>query len=148
MQTNKLVRKTPNAKHTQVGRGGKRGKTAGRGTKGQKARSGRRMRPELRDLIKKIPKKRGFGKNRAKSTYEKPTVFTVNVNVLEKVFSVGETVSPVSLLEKGVLKSTRLPQAGVKILGTGSLTKKLIISACAVSATAKEKIEQAGGSIA
>ena len=147
MQTNNLKRNHPNTKHVQVGRGGKRGKTAGRGTKGQNARSGHRKRPELRDIIKKIPKKRGYGKNRAKSTYAKPTVFPVNLSVLEKNFDAGATISPVSILEKGILKSTRLPSAGVKILGTGEVTKKFIISKCTVSASAKAKIEAAGGSV-
>ncbi len=147
MQINNLKRKNPNTKHVQVGRGGKRGKTAGRGTKGQNARSGHRKRPELRDIIKKIPKKRGYGKNRAKTTYAKPTVFPVNLSVLEKVFDAGAIISPVSLLEKGVLKSTRLPSAGVKILGNGDVTKKFTISECAVSASAKTKIEAVGGSV-
>jgi large subunit ribosomal protein L15 len=148
MQLHQLTRKTPNKKSVQVGRGGKRGKTAGRGTKGQNARSNTRKRPELRDIIKKIPKKRGHGKNRAKSNYDKPEMVTVNISVLEKLFDNGATVSPVTLLEKGILKSSRLPKAGVKLLGTGDLTKKLIISGCDVSAGAKTKIESAGGSIA
>ena len=148
MQMNTLARKTPNTKHVQVGRGGKRGKTAGRGTKGQNARSNTRKRPQLRDIIKKIPKKRGHGKNRAKSNYLKPEAFVVNLSVLESVFDSGATVSPVTLLEKGILKSTRLPKAGVKILGTGTLTKKLSISACDISASAKAKVEAAGGSVA
>lgn len=147
MQINNLKRKNPNAKHVQVGRGGKRGKTAGRGTKGQNARSGHRKRPELRDIIKKIPKKRGHGKNRAKSTYAKPKVFAVNLSVLETKFDAGAIISPASLLEKGILKSTRLPSAGVKILGTGELTKQLIISKCVVSASAKAKIEAVGGRV-
>jgi large subunit ribosomal protein L15 len=148
MQMNNLVRKTPNIKHVQVGRGGKRGKTAGRGTKGQNARGNTRKRPELRDIIKKIPKKRGYGKNRAKSNYDKPVVFAVNLGLLNTVFEAGATVSPVTLLEKGILKSTRLPKAGVKVLATGELTKALHISACAISATAKAKVEAAGGSVA
>ena len=145
---NTLARKTPNTKHVQVGRGGKRGKTAGRGTKGQNARGNTRKRPELRDIIKKIPKKRGYGKNRAKSNYAKPVVFAVNVGLLDSVFESGATVSPATLLEKGILKSTRLPKAGVKVLATGELTKKLHISGCAVSASAKAKVEAAGGSVA
>ena len=142
-----LKRKTPNTKHIQVGRGGKRGKTSGRGTKGQNARGNTRKRPELRDIIKKIPKLRGHGKNRAKSNWDKPVVFPVNLNVLDKAFENGATVSPIALLEKGLLKSTRLPKAGIKILATGELTKKLHISKCAVSASAKAKIEAAGGSV-
>lgn len=67
MQFHTLSRKTPNKKSHQVGRGGKRGKTAGRGTKGQNARAGRKKRPELRDFIKRVPKLRGRGKNSNKS---------------------------------------------------------------------------------
>lgn len=147
MQMNTLARKTPNTKHVQVGRGGKRGKTAGRGTKGQNARGNTRKRPELRDIIKKIPKKRGYGKNRAKSNFAKPEAFVVNLSVLETVFENGATVSPVTLLEKGILKSVRLPKAGVKVLGTGELTKKLHVSACTISAAAKAKVEAAGGTV-
>lgn len=147
MQMNTLARKTPNTKHVQVGRGGKRGKTAGRGTKGQNARGNTRKRPELRDIIKKIPKKRGHGKNRAKSNHVKPQAFVVNLSVLEAIFENGSIVSPVTLLEKGILKSVRLPKAGVKVLGTGEITKKLTISACDISAAAKAKIEAAGGTV-
>lgn len=67
MQFHTLKRKTPNKKSRSVGRGGKRGKTSGRGTKGQNARAGRKKRPELRDFIKRVPKLRGRGKNSNKS---------------------------------------------------------------------------------
>ena len=67
MQFHNLKRKTANKKSRQAGRGGKRGKTAGRGTKGQNARAGRKKRPELRDIISKIPKLRGRGKHSLKS---------------------------------------------------------------------------------
>ncbi len=67
MQFNTLKRKTPNKKSKQVGRGGTRGKTSGRGTKGQNARAGRKKRPELRDFIKRVPKLRGRGKSSLKS---------------------------------------------------------------------------------
>ncbi len=63
MQFHSLKRKTPNKTSQQVGRGGKRGKTAGRGTKGQNARAGRKKRPELRDFIKRVQKLRGRGKH-------------------------------------------------------------------------------------
>ena len=148
MQMNTLARKHPNTKHVQVGRGATRGKTSGRGTKGQNARSGHRKRPELRDIIKKIPKRRGYGKNRAKSNHAKPVAFAVNLNVLEKVFAHGAVVTPVTLLANGVLTSNRLPKAGIKILGTGDLTKKLQVSGCAISESAKAKIEAVGGTVA
>jgi large subunit ribosomal protein L15 len=67
MQFHILKRKTPNKKHKTVGRGGTRGKTSGRGTKGQNARAGHKKRPELRDFIKRVPKLRGRGKNSNKS---------------------------------------------------------------------------------
>ena len=71
MQFHTLKRKTPNHKKKTVGRGGTRGKTSGRGTKGQNARAGRKKRPELRDFIKRVPKLRGRGKNSNKSRQQK-----------------------------------------------------------------------------
>ncbi|OHA91672.1 MAG: hypothetical protein A2758_01030 [Candidatus Zambryskibacteria bacterium RIFCSPHIGHO2_01_FULL_49_18] len=71
MQFHNLKRKTPNKKSRQVGRGGTRGKTAGRGTKGQNARAGRKKRPEIRDVIKRVPKLRGRGKSSLKSFRQK-----------------------------------------------------------------------------
>lgn len=73
MQFHSLKRKTPNKKSRQVGRGGTRGKTAGRGTKGQNARAGRKKRPELRDFIKRVPKLRGRGKSGLRSFQKKLT---------------------------------------------------------------------------
>lgn len=67
MQFHNLKRNTPNKKSKQVGRGGKRGKTSGRGTKGQNARAGRKKRPESRDIIKRVPKLRGRGTSSLKS---------------------------------------------------------------------------------
>jgi large subunit ribosomal protein L15 len=71
MQFHNLKRKTKNKKARQHGRGGKRGKTAGRGTKGQNARAGRKKRPELRDTIKRLPKLRGRGVSSLKSLKKK-----------------------------------------------------------------------------
>jgi hypothetical protein len=67
MQLHTLKSKTKRTKSRQVGRGGKRGKTSGKGTKGQNARAGRKKRPELRDFIKRFPKLRGRGKSSLKS---------------------------------------------------------------------------------
>ncbi len=128
-----------------VGRGGKRGKTAGRGTKGQKARAGRKIRPEIRDMIKRIPKMRGRGKNSNLSIQEKPVV--VNIEMLEKTFATGETITRQALLEKKVISLYKGQMPQVKILGTGELTKKLIIKSIPTSASVKEKIEKAGGSV-
>jgi len=73
MQFHTLKRKTKNKKSKQVGRGGTRGKTSGRGTKGQNARAGRKKRPELRDIIKRVPKLRGRGVSSLKSLKKKLT---------------------------------------------------------------------------
>lgn len=128
-----------------VARGGTRGKTAGRGTKGQKARSGHKIRPEIRDLIKRIPKMRGRGKNSNLTIQEKPV--TLSVEALELIFSAGETVSRVSLVEHGLVTMRNGKIPAVKILGDGTLSKKLMVKGLVVSASAKEKIEKAGGSI-
>lgn len=138
-----LKPKTNNKKAKLVGRGGKRGKTAGRGTKGQKARAGHKIRPQMRDVIKKLPKLRGRGKNINKAFRSKPAV--VNVSVLEENFAAGSAVRPQSLFELGLIKRQNgaLPQ--VKVLGTGELTKALSVFDCIVSASAKEKIERVGG---
>ena len=100
MQAHTLKRKTKNKKSAPVGRGGTRGKTSGRGTKGQNARSGRKKRPELRDLIKKIPKMRGRGKSSNLSIQIKPTV--VSLDQISKNFSNGSKVTPATTIVAGV----------------------------------------------
>ena len=120
------------------GAGSGNGKTGGRGQKGQWARSGGGVRVGFEGgqmpLARRIPK-RGFH-----NIFAKP-LEAVNVSVLEK-FEDGAVVNAQALLEKGVLSKC---EYGVKILGNGSLTKKLTVQASAFSASAKEKIEAAGG---
>ena len=148
MQLHELKRKTPNKAAKRVGRGGKRGKTSGRGHKGQKARAGHRMRPELRDIIKKIPKQRGHGKHRAESVNpDKAVPVIVNLALLNKVFAEGETVSVQTLLEKKLIRKMGGKTPKVKILGTGNLTKKLQFEGVQVSGSVKEKVEKSGGQI-
>lgn len=149
MQIHEIKRTHPNKKARRIGRGGVHGKTSGRGTKGQKARAGRKMRPELRDIIKKLPKLRGHGKNRARSvdsSIVKPTI--VNLSTIEKFFDAGETVTPATLMGKGVIRALKGKVPQVKVLATGELTKKVSVSACLVSVAAKTKIEKAGGIVA
>lgn len=147
MQSNKLKPKTTRTKSPRIGRGGKRGKTAGRGTKGQNARAGHRKRPEMRDLIKKMPKLRGHGKNRARTVRIRAAFAPVNLSTLEGVFKTGDTITPAVLAKAGVVTTRAGKMPRVKILGTGELTKALSISGCAFSVSAKEAIEKAGGSI-
>ena len=142
MQIHQIKPKTKNKTHKRVGRAGGRGKTSGRGTKGQKARSGHKIRPEIRDLIKKLPKKRG---------YKEPRIGKINVPInlsrLEKLFKGGDVINPAILAERGIIRQVKGQIPTVKILGTGELTQKLVISGCAISKSAKNKIEKAGGQV-
>ena len=119
------------------GHGSGNGKTAGKGHKGQKARSGR---PRVgfeggqMPLYRRIPK-RGF------KNYNAKEIVAINVSALE-VFDNGMTVDVNTLIEKGIIKN---PRDGVKILGNGDFTKKLTVKVNAFSASAKEKIEALGG---
>jgi large subunit ribosomal protein L15 len=119
------------------GHGSGNGKTAGKGHKGQKARSGA-PRPGFEGgqmpLYRRIPK-RGFTNRNSLE------IVGINVNALER-FDNGAEVTVDTLIESGIVKN---PRDGVKILGNGELTKKLNVKANAFSAAAKEKIEAAGG---
>ena len=143
MQLNQIKRVHKNKDEKRVARGGKRGKTSGRGTKGQKARAGHRIRPEMRDIIKKYPKHRGYA---FKAFAVKAT--PVNLDLIEKTFASGDAVNPEVLLAKKLISKVggRIPH--VKILSTGKLTKKVTVTGCLFSATAKAHIEAAGGTIA
>lgn len=145
MQIHQIKRKTENKSSMKVGRGGKRGKTSGRGTKGQLARSGRKLRPELRDTIKKLPKLRGRGKNSFLSIQTKPE--TVNLSRIESAFKKGDKVNPASLVSHGLIIARKGKYPQVKILSSGDLTKSLNFEKCTVSTGAREKIEKAGGTI-
>jgi len=140
MQIHNVQRKTPLAESALVGRGGKRGKTSGRGTKGQKSRAGHKIRPEIRDVIKRLPKLRGYA---FKSIQDK--AIPVNLGVIEKHFSDGEIISPETLYLKKLVKANRGKNPKVKILSDGEITKKITVSGCAMSLKAREKIEKAGG---
>ena len=148
MQAHTLKAKTPRITSARVGRGGKRGKTSGRGTKGQNARAGRKKRPEMRDLIKKLPKLRGHGKNRSRTVRvdTRPAV-AVNLAQLEKTFDAGATVTPLTLSRAGLVGSRGGRILPVKLLGTGTLSKALSVSNCQASASAKAAIVAAGGSV-
>ncbi|MCX6820011.1 MAG: 50S ribosomal protein L15 [Candidatus Adlerbacteria bacterium] len=148
MQLNELKRATAQKAPKRVGRGGGRGKTSGRGTKGQNARSGHKKRPDIREILKKLPKMRGRGIGGLMSIQAKPLV--VNVASLEMAFAAGDTITPAVLVERGLVRTRKNASKApvVKILGDGELTKKFILSGCVVSASAKEKIEKAGGSVA
>jgi len=124
------------------GRGSGKGKTSGKGVKGQKARPGHHgarfaFEGGQMPMPRRIPK-RGFkNPNRIEA-------FPINVETLDKLFDAGSTVDLTSLKAKGIVPKL---VEHVKILGEGNLTKKLTIKAQGVSATARSKVEAAGGTI-
>ena len=130
-------------KKVRVGRGpgSGKGKTAGKGHKGQKSRSGAKSKPGFEGgqtpLYVRIPKK-GF-KNVNKKLYT-----VLNLDVLEQRFNEEDEVTVSGLLERGIIKKTL---DGVKLLGEGTISKKLTVKVNAFSKSAKEKIEAAGGQI-
>ena len=122
------------------GVGSGNGKTAGRGHKGQNARTGGGVRPGFEGgqipLYRRLPK-RGFTNSLFKKEYA-----IINLETLDKLFNDGDAVSMETLLEKGVI---RKELNGLKVLGRGEITKKLTVKAAKFSASAQEKIEKAGG---
>jgi len=148
MQLHELKPSTARKTEKRIGRGGKKGKMSGRGHKGQTARTGNSTRSEMLEFIKKFPKLRGHGKNRSKTVNnERVLAVPVNLNRLESVFASGETVTPKTLLAKGVVSGVGRKAPIVKILATGDITKKFTIQGCQVSKAAQVKIENAGGTV-
>lgn len=142
MQLHELKPIHKNKKTQRIGRGGKRGFTSGKGSKGQAARAGRKFPPIIRGLIKRYPKLRGY---KFKSIGKIPLV--LNVEILEKKFQPKETVSPQTLLERNIIRKIEGREPVVKILGKGEIKKSLIIENCLISKEAKKKIEKAGGQV-
>jgi len=138
MQLHHLRPKTKLKSGKRVGRGGKRGTTSGRGTKGQKSRSGHRIRPAERDLIQRLPKLRGFNFKPLKNA-----AVVINVGDLEKKAK-STILDKQSLVRDGLLRGS---VKQVKILGSGNVKRTFEIKGLAVSAEAKKKIEAAGGKI-
>ncbi len=140
MQIHQLQPKHKSKDRMIVGRGGKKGTYSGRGGKGQTARSGRKLVPIIRELIKRYPKLKGY-----KSFVLQDNTVVVNLDILDKYFKDGEVLNPQNLIAKGIIKSQKGKVLGVKILGNGSITKKIIVENCKISKSAKEAIEKAGG---
>jgi large subunit ribosomal protein L15 len=132
------------------GLGSGKGRYSGRGLKGQKSRSGsHKMRPGFEGgqnpLYMRLGKQRGpYSKDAMPMGPHRTSTQPVNVAALEERFDAGAEVTPESLVEKGLLRNTRVD---VKLLGQGDLTKKLSITVHAASASAREKVEAAGGSL-
>ncbi|MFH1129195.1 MAG: uL15 family ribosomal protein [Patescibacteria group bacterium] len=133
MQLHQVKPKNINKSKKRVGRGGKRGTYSGKGMKGQLARAGRKLYPEIRAFVKKIPKTRGYN---FKSFKDKPQI--VNLKDLNEKFKDGEIVNPQTLMEKGLVAKMNNRMPIVKILGDGKLTKKLKIENCKLSKSAEK----------
>jgi large subunit ribosomal protein L15 len=148
LSTLKPAQKRKTRKRVGRGMGSGKGRYSGRGIKGQKARSGSHtMRPGFEGgqmpIYMRLGKKRGpYSKDAMPVGPHRTHSVAVNVRDLERVFDDGAEISPEALVEKGLLKSTRID---VKILGDGELKKKLSVTAHMFSKTAREKIESAGG---
>ncbi len=140
MQLHQIKRNQPRHRDKIVGRGGKRGTTSGRGTKGQKARSGHRIRPEIRDVIKRLPKKRGYRFAPAVGR-----AVAVPLAHLRSHFASGEVVSPTALAAKRLISAATRRRGTVKIIGTTSLVAALTVENCLITPAARKVIETAGG---
>ena len=139
-----------NRKRVGRGQGSGKGRYSGRGLKGQKSRSGsRKMRPGFEGgqnpIYMRLGKQRGpYSKDAMPMGPHRTHTQPVNVAALEERFDAGTDVTLEALLEKGLIRNTRID---VKLLGQGDLTKKLSITVHAASATAREKVEAAGGTL-
>ncbi len=116
-QTKKGVRR--------IGRGGKRGSFSGHGIKGQKSRAGRRIRPQVRDILKKIHKRRGYGKNRPKSVIGSRVLPTsISIRKIDALFDAGERITAARLIQKKLIRRVHGKVPAIKIIG-GKSAKKL-----------------------
>ena len=135
-----------------IGRGGKRGTFSGKGSKGQKARSGVHMGADFRGgnspIWKVFPKKRGSTKKvdiKHRSFHKASSdVFPINLNLIAKHFSEKDVINRLSLLEKKLIGSQ---DKKVKILGSGEIDKKFVFEGLTFSESAREKVLKAGGEI-
>lgn len=141
MQLHQLKPFHKKKKGKKIGRGGKKGTYSGRGVKGQKSRGGRKLKPIVREILKKYPKLKGY-RFSAKKDWR-----WVNLSTLEKKFKEGEIVSPEVLVKKRIVRRIGGKIPKVKILGKGDLTKQLIFKNVEFSKTAKEKILASGSQI-
>jgi large subunit ribosomal protein L15 len=142
MQVHQLQPKHTSKDRKIVGRGGKKGTYSGKGNKGQASRAGRKMVPIIRELIKRYPKLKGY-----RSFVMESDTHVVNLSILDKHMKDGEIINPENLIKKGIVRMIKGKTPMIKILGKGSITKKLVIENCKVSKSAKEAIEKAGGTI-
>lgn len=129
-------------KKKRVGRGGKRGTYSGRGTKGQRARAGRKIRPAERDVLLRLPKRRGMG-NPMKTEKD----FVVSLTLLDRLAgkSGKSAITPDVLRREGLVP--RRHHGGIKVLNKGEIGNPVTLRGVSVSEGARQKIEKAGGKV-
>ena len=142
MQLSQIKSKHYRPSKKRIGRGGKSGTYAGRGLKGQKARSGTKFEPMIRPLIKRYHKLKGIGFHP-----NRQLVLVVSLGKIASGFKEGEVVTPESLKEKGLISPKPGVKLRVKILSSEKFSKKLVFENCQFSQRAKEQIEKLGGQI-
>jgi len=145
MKLAQLRRNVPNAAETRIGRGGKRGKTSGRGTKGQYAHGGHGVRAAIKDVIRKLPKLRGRGLNLNKQIG--PNSIAINLAALEAVTNKDDIVTFDFLKSVGLVGKSWKQSQYVKILAQGEVSKPITVQNIPISVAARDKIVSAGGSV-
>jgi large subunit ribosomal protein L15 len=142
MQIHELKLLNKSKKRKRIGRGGKRGNYSGRGSKGQKSRAGAKMKPQLREIVNKFPKKRGEGFKALKKN-----ITLINLQDIQRVFPQGGEITPQILEKAGLIKRLTNQKLRVKILMKGDLKTIYNIQNCLLSKKAEEAIIKAGGKV-
>lgn len=142
MQINDLKPKHTPKTTKRIGRGGKRGTYSGRGYKGQRSRAGAKIKPHLREIINKFPKRRGEG---FKTIHQ--NIAVVNLGTLQKAFPEGGTITPALLIKKGLIEQKPHKKIQVKILAGGSFNAKFELKGFLVSKKAYDLIVKNGGTV-
>ncbi len=144
MATLNVLKRSGKRPYRRVGRGqgSTRGKQSGRGGKGQTARAGHKVRPEMRDIIKKLPKRRGFGKNRGRTVIPGLRARAISLTKIDQLFQAGDVTK--QMLVDMKLASKREPITIV----SGETSKKFSFKGVRVTGPAKAAVEKAGGSVA
>lgn len=142
MQIHQLRKNYKTKKKKRIGRGGKKGNYSGRGMKGQKARAGHKIKPQIREMILKFPKKRGV-------KFQKISEETIPVLLsdIKRKIKANSVITPKKLEKLGLINNPKGKKKPVKILGSAELEYSYTIRDCLVSKKAKESILKAGGKI-
>jgi len=143
MQVHELKPSYKQKKKKRVGRGGKRGTYSGRGIKGQKARAGRKIKSQLREMVLKFPKKRGL---KFKKVQQREIIEVKLKDIVKKLPQGGE-VTPKKLMEMGLIKIPKSKKFYVKILSGEPISVPLRIRNCLVTQKVKDFVLKAGGTI-